>query len=357
MAQSILYYPQINIEDSVWLRNAALYWDEICSIVPYEGYADFSPEILYLRDRGQYKALYPQDIFVLGNPGEFDSAVNRYFGVFLRGSSKRIKSDDWYLRVHNPDIETLIHYNKIPERTRNLFLRNELVNMQEDGWFVMNREFASRYMRLLAEFAIKHCGQDMVLGTDEETRITEMYPRTHRKMDRVAVSLMLDKCLPIPAMDVGFEKILDFKEHRKDELLMLREKIQILEADISSCECVEEAKSLIMRFKESWERELILSEKMFNDDKISFVLGSLRSFIADAGGAAGLLQWAQESGVMNIPKTAMGVAVGASGLVGLGAYYINYKNRTRNNTGNNGFAYIVSANKEGLVRNSRVEIL
>ncbi len=48
MAQTILYYPKINIHDGSWLRNAILYWDEVSSIVPYENYLDFSPELLYL---------------------------------------------------------------------------------------------------------------------------------------------------------------------------------------------------------------------------------------------------------------------------------------------------------------------
>ena len=48
MAQTILYYPTIDIQDSTWLRNAILYWDEVSSIVPYENYLGFSPELLYL---------------------------------------------------------------------------------------------------------------------------------------------------------------------------------------------------------------------------------------------------------------------------------------------------------------------
>ena len=52
MAQTILYYPTINIQDSAWLRNAVLYWDEVSSIVPYEDYPNFSPEVLFLQRSG-----------------------------------------------------------------------------------------------------------------------------------------------------------------------------------------------------------------------------------------------------------------------------------------------------------------
>ena len=63
MAQTILYYPTIDIQDSTWLRNALLYWDNISSIVPYENYSDFSPELLYLQECGIYKPVFPQDLF------------------------------------------------------------------------------------------------------------------------------------------------------------------------------------------------------------------------------------------------------------------------------------------------------
>lgn len=64
MAQTILYYPTINIQDGAWLRNAILYWDEVSSIVPHENYLDFSPELLYLQKSGVYKAVYPHDLFL-----------------------------------------------------------------------------------------------------------------------------------------------------------------------------------------------------------------------------------------------------------------------------------------------------
>ena len=63
MAQTILYYPKINIQDGAWLRNALLYWDEISSIVPYENYTNLSPELLYLQNLGIYHAIYPQNLF------------------------------------------------------------------------------------------------------------------------------------------------------------------------------------------------------------------------------------------------------------------------------------------------------
>lgn len=75
MSESILHYPTINIQDGAWLRSAALYWDEVCSIVPDEDYTGISPELLYLKERGYYRPIYPKDIFLLGDPHEFTQAV------------------------------------------------------------------------------------------------------------------------------------------------------------------------------------------------------------------------------------------------------------------------------------------
>ena len=75
MAQTILYYPRINIHDGSWLRNAILYWDEVSSIVPYENYEDLSPELLYLQNLGVYRAIYPQDLFFSEYAEDFCNSI------------------------------------------------------------------------------------------------------------------------------------------------------------------------------------------------------------------------------------------------------------------------------------------
>ena len=57
MAQTILYYPTINIPNENWLKNALLYWDNISSIVPYEDYYNLSPHLLYLQSCEIYKPI------------------------------------------------------------------------------------------------------------------------------------------------------------------------------------------------------------------------------------------------------------------------------------------------------------
>lgn len=145
MSESILYYPTIDIQDGAWLRSAALYWDEVCSIVPDQDYPDLSPELLYLEKRGYYRAIYPKDVF------------------------------------------TLIHYRKMPKDVIRIFTENDMVRVNEDGWLEMDGFFAQQYMRLLAEFITKHDKKDMTLGTDklkESAKYTPNFRRNQRIVRR-----------------------------------------------------------------------------------------------------------------------------------------------------------------------------
>lgn len=362
MSESILYYPTIDVQDGAWLRSAALYWDEVCSIVPDQDYPYLSPELLYLEKRGYYRAIYPKDVFIRGSSDEFSTAVLHTFTPFFprrRHFRKIARTVSLRRKTYNPEIATLIHYRKMPEDVVKVFTENDMVRVNENGWIEMDDFFAQRYMRLLAEFITKNDRKDMILGTDKIARISEIYPELpKRSKNSAAVSLILEKCLPIPSEDIAFETLLDFKEERKNELLSLQIKISKLERDIAKAESIEEIKRELTEFRKSWELELIQAEKLFKERKIHFRLGSFRSFIQDAGAVAGLLQWAQNYYLSNIPPTAFGASIGMAGLVGVGAYRIDYQNRIRSTTNSSGFAYVVSAKKEGLLSNKKiVEVL
>ena len=113
MAQTILYYPTINIQDGTWLRNAILYWDEVSSIVPYENYPDFSPELLYLQELGVYKAVYPRNLF-----------FSEFAEDFCNSIVKRISAYEL--------------------RTTNNGTQNSRVRMHTDGWMEINSKIAQK---------------------------------------------------------------------------------------------------------------------------------------------------------------------------------------------------------------------
>ncbi len=353
MAQSILYYPSINIEDSEWLRSAILYWDEINSIVPYEDYFEFSPALLYLESIGQYKPIYPKDVFLLDNTNDFTEVVKRHFNRNFTELINTNQNQQLSEVLHSADLATLIHYKKLPTEILDFFTNEGIINMDSEGWRRMNCEFAFRYMRLLADFIATNSLEDTVIGTNYMKNISEVYPQAYMNKGTSAISITLEKCLPIPTMEVGLKELIDFKQRHKSELLQIRFKIRELEKNIAECNNPAQLKSTLAAFRESWEYELDQAEKMFKGRNIKFGLGSLRSFVTGASPVAGLSQWARDNNVLNIPRTAMGVAVGVSGLLGVGEYLLQHRNQVESMRHGNGFAYILSAKKAGLLKSKK----
>jgi len=360
MPESILYYPFINVSDGTWLRNAALYWDEVCSIVPYRGYPDRSPELRYMEERGQYRPIYPQELFYAHNADELCSQLQK--GLRQRGNSASHSSGLQLpprerKRIYSPGLAELIHYKKLPRNLLNTLVASGIVTPIDGEWLEADEAFEHIYMRLLAGFAAKHDQANMVIGTDKARELNSIYhayPHTGRNGINSSVVLTLDHCFPAPAEDIGLERILDFKEEYHSELLELRRKIREYESNVSSCASIEDVKRTTAAFRESWEIELTDAEQMFRGGGIGFTLQTLRTFVVDAGAAAGLLQGIQALGLASLNSAVLGATVGMSGLIGVGIQHRNYRNKINERNHNNGFAYIIKAYQSGLIRPNQV---
>lgn len=261
--RDIMHY---NVSDGTWLRNAALYWDEVCSIVPYRGYPDRSPELRYMEERGQYRPIYPQELFYAYNADELCSQLQK--GLRQRGNSA-FHSSGLQLpprerkRIYSPGLAELIHYKKLPRNLLNTLVASGIVTPIDGEWLEADEAFEHIYMRLLAGFAAKHDQANMVIGTDKARELNSIYhayPYTGRNGINSSVVLTLDHCFPTPAEDIGFERILDFKEEYHSELLELRRKIREYESNVSSCASIEDVKRTTAAFRESWKIELMDAE-------------------------------------------------------------------------------------------------
>ena len=120
MPQSILYYPTISVGDGPWLRAAALYWDEVCSIVPSSYLGRLSPELKYLLERGQYRPIDPQQILYSDYNVDFFRAIKRRFECVPSIAGHRERE---FRHVHRQKVEIhgiydMIHYNKNPTNMR-----------------------------------------------------------------------------------------------------------------------------------------------------------------------------------------------------------------------------------------------
>ena len=200
MAQTILYYPRINIQDGAWLRNAILYWDEVSSIVPYEDYKNFSPEISYLQEQGVYKPVYPRELFFSGVSEEFCNVIEKRIKYYKRSMIKNFhRTQKESVKIHRnkicaPYLHDLIHYNKLPRKLMDLLVDEKFIyDYNCNGWMEIDSKVAQIYMRTLAEYLIKCSDKDTVLGTDNITHSREIYsnPEIVPIFVRSAVKLIL----------------------------------------------------------------------------------------------------------------------------------------------------------------------
>lgn len=181
MAQTILYYPTIDIQDGSWLRSALLYWDKISSIMPYSNYTGLSPELRYLKECGIYKPLFPQEIFRSEYNEDFVATViSRLEHYQEKVSSRRKRSNHLhaYSRLCDRSLHDQIHYNKFSSEILEYLYTNSYISCSANDWVEIDSQVASIYMQTLAEFVIKCYPEDIVLGTDKAKYLNHIYHPT-----------------------------------------------------------------------------------------------------------------------------------------------------------------------------------
>lgn len=351
MAQTILYYPKINIQDSTWLRNAVLYWDEVSSIVPYENYPGFSPELLYLQGLGVYKPIYPQELFFSEFAEDFCDSIVKRISVYDRSRTRSVTGviQNTPVRVHKnkiyaPILHELIHYRKIPAKLLDYFTDKKFINdYNTDGWMEIDSKIAQIYMRTLAEYSIKCSGKDIVLGTDKSVYNREIYSASRNRADlkTQCCKINIEKCLPQPSMDVSYEDILDFKIRRKDELSAFRAKIRELETNIYNADSPELIRHYETQFIEGWQQCSEDFHKVLKESRITFLLSSLVSLVAIPF-VGQLMSSHVGQGLTSAIQT------GAQ-FLNIGIGYFNYTNKISPAKTDGGFSYIIKANRDGII--------
>ncbi len=342
MAQTILYYPAINIPNNTWLKSALLYWDKISSILPYADYCNLSPELLYLQNQGYYSPVIPQELFHSAYTEQFVQTVK---DRFKKRSTQSNAATSVHYDSRTAPAYDLIHYNKLSPELSNFFYEHHLVrHNSEQNWIEMDSRAASIYMRTLAEFLIKCYPDDMVVGTDQLQSQKQLYPAFPGHSPS-CISLSLEHCLPQPAPNVGLEDILRFKATHQEDFNYFQKKLRDFESRLAGCNEIEELKSETERFKEEWQAALRKKQRLFTG---RFVLGTLKDLISIPSAAAALHNVLQQY----LPRA--GKLISSSALlsgaaaISIGCQYVNFKNRVNAQRSTSGFSYVIKAEQEGL---------
>ena len=350
MPQTILYYPNINILDGAWLRNAILYWDEVSSIVPYENYEDLSPELSYLQDKGVYTAIFPQDLFFSAFAESFCDAIVKRITAYDQsiakghdaGRAKQVRIHK--KKIYAPALHKLIHCKKLPSSLMSFFTEKRFINDYDtDGWMEIDSNIANIYMRTLAEYSIKCSNKDIVLGTDTATHNREIYnsARNRTNLQTQCCKISIENFLPQPSMDVSYEDILLFKTRRKDELCAFKEKIRELETNIYCANSLELIKHYESQFKDRWQQCSKDFYRVLTEARVSFILSSLVSLVA--------IPFVGQLLSPHIGSDLTSAIQTGAPLLQIGISHIDYKNKISPVKSEGGFSYIIKANKEGII--------
>lgn len=256
MKRRILYYPSIDIKDGVWLRNAILYWEEVSSIMPYQSDDyNISPEISYLMNTGNFVPTRPDEIMFSELNEDFIEEVRLRFNEYQpsihnhgrRQMVHRSKIEPDYYRLHNSKLSS--HVMEMIEG------KSEVINSENGQWISIDSQLSDIYMSILAKYlaAISHA--DTSIGTDTLINQDQIIkPESHiGRNNRQSFLNYQFNILPVPNTDVSFEEILEFKEHRKDELRRLRVEIDELENRLLNAEDKVTIKRIWIEFEDRLE--------------------------------------------------------------------------------------------------------
>jgi len=366
MTRAILYFPYIEIKDSVWLRNAILYWDRICSIVPHESYRTTSWVIDYLCQNGIYHPIYPQKLFdsylYQDFSREFIDSLKSYDNTPKQRSGRKTDATSGeafhYTNIHVakllPELTSNLHYKKIPYELYEYMQKFQILQSTEDKeWVKVEAKAAELYMSILAKYLAEIDNTcHMVIGTDAKRHIKSAFPKTFDGKSAVSKNLCftvaLENALPVPNPDIPLEDIIRFKQQRQQELLQVREKLRDFENQISNCESMNQVRGIICDFRESWQKELIELDKMMKDNRITYFMGCMQSLVTAS--IPGITTAISTYMGGHIPSWIALASFGVAGSIGLGVKGVKYRKEQYQTQQKSDFLYLYQAKKHGIIK-------
>jgi hypothetical protein len=169
-----LYYPRIEIEDETWLKTAALYWDEINTIVPAS-----MPRPYHSRAAKElYEARVLSPLFVHPELPTINRLVDKVVDYLSSPALEEILREsgtvDEFSLLHPeklPEIHRFshIHPEKLPYAVQDRL--NGLFGDTEGGWLRVHPAFADFYMTLLATELAKDTGSGLMTDVPSSDRL------------------------------------------------------------------------------------------------------------------------------------------------------------------------------------------
>lgn len=213
MRDNALYFPYINIPESPWLIRTLLYWDKMCSIVPYDYIAN--PGLLTPEMRNLVSAELVEQIM----PGQYVFEIPNFEEPFLRYVEQWMTKRDGNFGAKFSSV----HVEKLGNLEYGLRNLNIIDNI-EYPWFKLPTPIANAFMAYLASVLGKlpDINATPLTDTEERGRILRTGRRT--KFRRI----LLSKILPVPedTSAINIDSIIEFNQNYGNRASKFRERIE-----------------------------------------------------------------------------------------------------------------------------------
>jgi hypothetical protein len=228
MKNKVLYFPHINVPNSIWFTRMLLYWDEVGAIVPY----DFieHPERLDDHTRSLVQATLVKQVI----PGQFLYKIPAYTKSFVNyleslGSDleKRRKSFGSFLGSRR---SYRIHIEKMDELAR-AFVDMGLAKRKRGPWYNVEPQTAKEFMAYLAATVGKLEELQYMPVTDELKHLEDFVFSSsldlepEKKISSIRLQLLED-LFPAPAKPLHASEIQEFKTNHGNKLSAFRFKVE-----------------------------------------------------------------------------------------------------------------------------------
>lgn len=363
MNRTILYYPTIDIPRKSWLRHALLYWDEVSSIVPKslddKLLINLSSDIHYLMEEKQFRPIKPEDlIFKTDNweifqafQNEFQEIVssphfktfiaNQNFSRKYMGNSNKVENNS---RIHRNKTSDSIYYfleeQGLAKRGRN------------DEWINFEKNTALLYMSLLAKYLADIDSEHTTIGTDYIAYEKFNFKRVSENQGFPVVSFNLNNVLPTPKDNVPFERIVDFKRKRIDNLRHFKKMLSDFQTKVSNSQSNAEIKEYTINFQETLLNGVEDLNAVLNDGRIDYTVKSIKSLISlksptTLTALGSVIN--NQIDLVNIPIYINIAGLAFIGVIELTANYIDSRNKERAKLRESPFSYIYYAQRQGII--------
>jgi hypothetical protein len=375
-----LYFPTITIPNSIWLRRAIFYWDEVGSIVP-EGWGQgrfvvpgdvripqrFPDDLEMLEDMGVYRRFSPYDAIPPGSsPSETEDKLSEEFQERFNSSGfqqllgpakgSRLSKFAKKSRRYVIQDERPIHYDKLAHTNYRFLAEQGLayVHPANENWYLFEENCALLHMSLLASYVA--AAKLLTPSTDLDKYLGLAFQPAQPPDQSGPISCLTtkyDEILPIPDEQVSFEKILDFKEKHRDELIRLRTLLDAIPHALRKCESLAEANDVLAGYSGRIISGVTDLTKALNGRGIQTVFGTLKSLIKlDSPVLLAALAIAanQTTTITQLPLEWISGGLAINGAIQISTYWVDRRQERLQTLRDSPFAYLYYAAKSGIIK-------